>query len=346
MRKGIILLITAILVSINVVFAQELSPARVKEINKAVSKLEAAINSQSNAETKQAEQEIQKIGKDVIPSLEKLFTNKSKDNLVRHKAMEVAAKLKDEKVTGSFLGIAKDKSEEWYHRRAALEYIGLLLHEIKKENKSLDKKYMKDMEELFNDSNNHIKIREGALGLYGQIGQNDALPVLIAKLNDPTEEIKTNAVYGIGAVRTPEGEEALIQGFLKNKGKFPEGPYVHLFGFYKIKKAAPYLIQALKELKGKSMQIIAIRGMYIKTLGELGDKSAIPILKEFADNPDVTYSSLSASEHAAIALAKMGDYETIKKVIKKVEIDGRVGVGEATSLRKAYKEITGQDFSY
>lgn len=336
----------AIFLFSNIVLAQELSPTKIKEINKAISNFESAVTSKSKDAIQECEAEMQKMGQDAIPAMTDLIVNKSKDALVRQETMRVAIKLGDEKVASSLISVAEDKNDEWYNRVAAITYIGKLEDEMNKKNKGVNKKYLKNLEQLFEDSQAKKDIRKESLRVYGKIGQNEALSSLVSKLSDSDDEIRYNAIYGIGLIRTAEGENALIQGFLKDKNRDNPGPYVHLFGFYKIKKASTYLMNALKEVKGKSMDAIATRGTYIDTIGELGDQTAIPVLKEIADNPDVTYNSLSAAEHAAIALAKMGDYETIKKVIKKIEIDGRAGVGNAKSLRGAYKKITGQDFSY
>jgi HEAT repeat protein len=344
-RLLLLALISISIASSQVVLANELSPTKVKEIERAMSNLESAVTSKSQNGIEKSTTDIQNIGQDAIPKLEILFKNKSKDASIRHKAMEVTAKLKDEKVAESFLSITKDKSEEGYNRKAGLYYTGVLIHELKNNNKRVDKKYMKDVEEVIEDESNDNEIRETAIGIYGQIGQNDALPLLIKKLDDSNKPIMINAIYGIGAIQTPESDDALFNGFSKHMGANVEGVYVHLLGVRKMTKAVPYIIDSLNKLTGTTMEIAAKRGNYINALGEIGDKSTMPFLKAIADNPDVTYNSLSAAEHASVALAKMGDYETIKKVINRIEIDGRAGVGNARSLRNAYKQITGMDFN-
>jgi len=317
----IALFISIILVFPYLIYAQELSPARVKEINKAIGKLENSVKSQSSAGATEAEKEILQIGKDATPAMIEVISDKKKDNAFRRRAIQAAAKLKDETVVSHILSFAEDKNIESYHRVEAIRNIGILADELKKENKTINKKYMTNLENIFEDTQNSVDVREEAIINYGKIGQNNALPKLIEKLDDPKEEIRTNAVYGIGAVRTPEGEDALLQGFSKSKGTFLEGTYVHLFGFYKIKKATVYVMESLMEIKGTTNKNRATKKGYFDTLGELGDTTAIDTLIGYTQSKDLLEASYAAS-----ALCKIGDIrakDAVESVIKRAEAEDR-----------------------
>jgi HEAT repeat protein len=278
-----------------------------------------------------------------VESIVDSILNKQENDGTRQQAMESGSQAKDIRVFDALIKVAEDKDEAWYNRVAALTNANHLAAKLHGKQVKIDPRYYKSIEGIFNDRSNKIDVRIEAIIAYGKVGQNNALPLLIKYLDSEEKGMVTNAVYGIGCVDTKEGRNALIEGYRKQKGTFVESTYVHLFKFYKVKEATPFLIESLNNIHGKGMLAIALKSVYIETLGELGSKEAVVTLKEYANSNDIEFDSLSLAEDAAIALAKMGDYQTIKKVIKKIEIEGRVGVGGAKRARRAYFEITGKE---
>lgn len=347
--EKILLTILAMLLSVGICVSEEIPSGRHKKVEDVVEKWKNAVISQSKSRIKESENEIQNMGRDAGPQIRMYIADRSQKPEIRQGAMDAVVAIGDETAAESLIRVAEDSTDEWYHRVAAMQHVRRLSDKLAKSDAGIDKKYMQNLKRLFDDEKNKINIRNEALVAYGVIGQNDSLPVLNGKLDDKNEAVIANAIYGIGAVRTPEGEDALLKVYLRKKGTPAEGLCVRLLGIHKVKKSVPFLIDTLENIKvkkEKSMQDEVMRGTYIKALGEIGEKASMPVLKKLIDNTGKDFDGILTAVDAAEALAKMGDYEYLKKVIQKVEIDARVGKGNEKRLRNMLKRMTGIDYDY
>jgi len=125
-----------------------------------------------------------------------------------------------------------------------------------------------------------FRIREYAAAALGQIGDKKVVPHLIRALNDKHYELGSSAARALSYIEDSSIVEKLIEALKSPLHPTVRTVIVMTLGDKGDRKAVGSIIQQLDEAKTNNF----MRYRAIEALGKLGDKKALPVLKEMAQD--------------------------------------------------------------
>lgn len=149
------------------------------------------------------------------------------------------------------------------------------------------------------------KIKSAVIKVFKNINNADIIPFLLKVLESKDEEIVADAVYVCGLFRDMSSSYYIEKFLLENNPRIKSSAIIALWNFplYRLK----CLIQLTKMIESTEDESI-ISSLY--ALGEIRAVQEIPRIKTFLNSGDLTIRT-----HAAIALAKMDETDSVDPII-------------------------------
>ncbi len=133
-------------------------------------------------------------------------------------------------------------------------------------------------------------VRETAAHLLGICGSSSAVPSLIEALHDPVPAVRLQAVKALGRVGDPAAVKALLNALHNDDEQMASQIFIALV---QLRRAAvPALLEA--STSGSAW----MRWHCIRSLGEIGDLRALPVLVSALCDPDHSVAWMGAKELA------------------------------------------------
>jgi HEAT repeat protein len=306
----------------------KLNSAQKKSLKKVI---ENYANQKFSKESKdEAVNTIKQLGKPGLRTLLEEAKDTHKPIMEQSAIFSLIEEAGDSEVTDVMMEIIKDKKQDVGRRDISVR----IIHRIGRKN---DMNAFLTLKSLASSEKNEI-LRGGFVMAIGRVGQKEALPYLkgIVESQD-TRRVKADAIYGIWAVDGEDAENLLIDLFKKDASSTFLSDYSRVLSQRKSKKMVPILIERLNNIpqddSHKDGKILIIT----KALGSIGDKSAIPVLRQFVDGPDLLHAF-----DAAMALCELGDIESVNRVIKRAREQNEEWI--AKNLKMKYKEVFGREY--
>lgn len=120
----------------------------------------------------------------------------------------------------------------------------------------------------------------GALQVLGDLGDQRAVPVILESLRSPTPIIISAAVAALQKFPGEDIAMRLIEALPHTRGMGQQDMIVVLQRLGDT-RAIPLLIEQLGTVEAPPLRVAIIQA-----LGKLGDRSAIPVIEAYADDPD------------------------------------------------------------
>jgi len=151
------------------------------------------------------------------------------------------------------------------------------------------------------DKPGYEEARSSIVYALGRIGSKEAVPKLIALINDQDVFLRKNVVVALGRIGDPRAVQSLVQslGDKYHIVRYPASEALTKIG----EPAVPKLLEELEKSSGKKKYHI------IETLGKIGSLEAVPSLAKVLDDKD-----WAARAFAAEALAELGAKQVLGKL--------------------------------
>jgi HEAT repeat protein len=155
-------------------------------------------------------------------------------------------------------------------------------------------------------------VRMAACQALGVLKDPRGLPALEKALSDQDESVRIVAARSAGQLPGPESLEVLLRVALQDASERIRGHVVRVVGERRAREAVPRLESALRA------ESDLVRANAAMSLGELGDRSSLPVLFRSLDDPFYKVRCLSAH---AIARIAPGDADAKAAVAKRLEVE-------------------------
>ncbi|MDD5679541.1 MAG: HEAT repeat domain-containing protein [Kiritimatiellae bacterium] len=136
--------------------------------------------------------------------------------------------------------------------------------------------------------------RRRATQALGQIGDGEALSVLVELLNDNDPAVKENAIHALGWLRDPRAVKPLVELYETEKSRPDDdsatGPFqicgdiMHALGYIGDKSALKIMLAAADPDNNHERRIAREAAF---ALGMMGDASGLPVLEKLSKNKDI-----------------------------------------------------------
>lgn len=124
-------------------------------------------------------------------------------------------------------------------------------------------------------------------------------PLILILRKDKSIEARGAAAHALGQIGDIKAQDALIDAIRKRKNIFLESAAAYALGVVKSKKAVPILISVLKDIK----RYPDVHRNTAWALGEIGDASAVELLKSYAASDDYMLAAICADSIKKITSA-------------------------------------------
>ncbi len=160
------------------------------------------------------------------------------------------------------------------------------------------------LREMLGDPN--PRVRQQAIDAVGDLGDKEAIPLLVDLLSNGDAENRREAIQNLGKLGAKDAGAAIAE-LLSDSSDRVRREAADVLGRLKAKEALPGLLQALSD-KNED-----IRGEAIASLGEIGAREAAPLLRQLYDsNPGRHRTRLVQ------ALRSLGDNAPFKQEVQRL----------------------------
>jgi HEAT repeat protein len=151
-----------------------------------------------------------------------------------------------------------------------------------------------------------VKERKLALAALRTVSPTDAVPLIKRVLADPDQQVRSMAVYALGARPTAECLGLLLDVLVQDEDYGVRADAAGALGYLADQQAVEPLMRAFAQDPDWLVRFSAV-----VSLGNLGDVRAVPTLLRALDCPETVIQ-----QSAIAALGEVGAVETIERILR------------------------------